>query len=263
MAETLGLSGAGARARPGSRVLAIRVITILVLLLAWEALARSGLLYKDVVPTLEAIAGGVWRILSDPAFYPNLRVTVTELALALAIGGGLGVLTGLALGGNPALARVFEPLLYYLGPTPKIIFFPLLIMWFGIGSASKTAMGSISTFFPIALSVAAGIRDIDPVLVKVGRSFRARPWQMATKIYFPAMREPLVNGVRLAFGVSVIGVLLAETKFARDGLGFMVTRFYQQFDMPAMYGLVIVIFAFAIAVNGLIGRFSRGGGGPF
>lgn len=250
--------GADRMAGP-SRVLVIRVVTIAVLLVLWELTARSGYLYQDVVPTLSAIAGGIFEIVSNPDFYGHLQVTLLEIALALAIGGFLGVVVGIVIGANPFVGQIFEPLIYYLGPTPKIIFFPLLIMWFGIGEASKVAMGTISTFFPVALSVAAGIRHIDPVVIRVGRSYRANALQMATKIYFPAMREPFINGIRLAFGVSVIGVLLAETKFARDGLGFMVTRFYQQFDMPAMYGLVIIIFAFAIAVNWLLGRFVHAG----
>lgn len=255
-AASSGLTRAGHGFRTG-RIAAIRLVTILVLLAGWEALARSGLLYRDVVPNLSAITSGLYGILSNPVFYSHLQVTVMEILLALAIGGSLGILAGVIIGANPFIGKVVEPLLYYLGPTPKIIFFPLLIMWFGIGEASKVAMGTISTFFPIALSVAAGIREIDKVLIRVGKSYRANPWQMTFKIYFPAMREPLVNGLRLAFGVSVIGILLAEMKFARSGLGFMVTRFYQQFDMPAMYGLVIIIFVLAIIVNVLIGRLAR------
>lgn len=249
-------SSAG-RSGQSRTTLAIRAATILTLLVLWELLARSGLLYEDVVPTLTAIGQGVVEILRSPDFYAHLRVTVMEITFALAIGGTFGLLAGIVIGSNPFVADVFEPLVYYLGPTPKIIFFPLLIMLFGIGEPSKIAMGAISTFFPIALSAAAGIREIDPVLIRVGRSFRANRYQMAMKILFPAMREPLINGLRLAFGVSVIGVLLAEMKFARNGLGFMVTRFYQQFDMPAMYGLVLIIFAVAISVNALIGRFSH------
>lgn len=254
------MTGGGARGIAGmDRIVVIRAVTIVVLLVLWELTARSGYLYQDVVPTLGAIAGGIFEILGNPQFYGHLQVTVMEIVLALAFGGFLGVVVGIVIGANPFVGKVFEPLIYYLGPTPKIIFFPLLIMWFGIGEASKVAMGTISTFFPVALSVAAGIRHIDPILIRVGRSYRANTIQMATKIYFPAMREPFINGLRLAFGVSVIGVLLAETKFARDGLGFMVTRFYQQFDMPAMYGLVIIIFAFAIGVNWLLGQFSHAG----
>ncbi|MGX1096320.1 ABC transporter permease [Amorphus sp. MBR-141] len=256
MAQAVGVTRRPAADRI-DRVTLVRVATIVVLLVLWEALARSGLLYKDVVPTVGAIAGGIWGIVSDPRFYANLQVTLFEIVASVLLGTVLGVVCGIAIGGSEFVGRVFEPLVHYLAPTPKIIFFPLLIMWFGIGEGSKIGMGTISSFFPIVLSVASGMRHIDPVLVRVGRSFRANPLQMATKIYLPAMRDPMINGIRLAFGVSVIGVLLAETKFARDGLGFMITRFYQQFDMPAMYGLVIIIFAFAIAVNSLLGRLSR------
>lgn len=259
MAEAVRLTGRPVAGLGADRVTLIRIVTIVVIFILWEAIARSGLLYRDVVPTLWAIANGIWTVLSNPDFLPNVQVTLFEIISSVLLGGVLGIVCGIVLGVNPLLGRIFEPLIYYLGPTPKIIFLPLLIMWFGIGEGSKIAMGTISSFFPIVLSVASGMRHIDPVLVRVGKSFRANTRQMATKIYFPAMRDPLINGFRLAFGVSVIGVLLAETKFARDGLGFMVTRFYQQFDMPAMYGLVILIFAFAIAVNSLIGRFSRSG----
>ena len=257
MAQAVGVAPRRAASGRRSDVAIVRVVTIVVLLVVWEAVARSGLLYQDVVPTVGAIIGGIWGIVSDPRFYANLQVTLFEIVASVTLGTALGVICGIAIGGSEFLGRVFEPLVHYLAPTPKIIFFPLLIMWFGIGEGSKIGMGTISSFFPIVLSVASGMRQIDPVLIRVGKSFRANPLQMAVKIYLPAMRDPMINGIRLAFGVSVIGVLLAETKFARDGLGFMITRFYQQFDMPAMYGLVIIIFAFAIAVNSALGRLSR------
>ena len=128
------------------------------------------------------------------------------------IGGLLGFVAGLVIGANKFIAKAFEPYLYYLGPTPKIIFFPVMIMWFGVGSGSKIAMGAVSCFFPIALNVAAGMREIDQVADQSRQSFRANPWQMATKIYLPAMRHPIINGLRLGLGVALIGTLLAETK---------------------------------------------------
>ena len=101
-----------------------------------------------------------------------------------------------------------------------------MIMWFGVGAGSKIAMGAVSCFFPIALNVAAGMRQIDQVLIRVGKSFRANPWQMATKIYLPAMRHPIINGVRLGLGVAIIGTLLAETKLSNRGVGFLVIQAY-------------------------------------
>jgi ABC-type nitrate/sulfonate/bicarbonate transport system permease component len=193
-----------------------------------------------------------------PEFYRHLWVTFGEVAVAMVIGGLAGLAVGLALGANPFLSNAFERFLYYLGPTPKIIFFPLMIMWFGVGPGSKVAMGTISCFFPVVLNVAAGVRQIDSVLIRVGRSFRVSAWQMVTKIYLPALREPIVNGARLGLGVAVIGTLLAETKLSNQGLGYLIIHAYTIFDMPRMYALLILLFVVAIGANALVGRASRG-----
>src|ERR1044071_8444198 len=116
--------------------------------------------------------GGWQRDLWIPAFYWHLYVTIAEVAAAMVIGGLSGLIVGLALGANPFVSAAFERYLYYLRPPPKIVFFPVMIMWFGVGRESKVAMGTVSCFFPIALSVAAGMRQIDQVLIRVGRSFR-------------------------------------------------------------------------------------------
>ena len=172
----------------------------------------------------------------------------------LAIGGVLGLAVGIALGAIRFLANAYEALVHYLGPTPKIVFFPVMIMWFGTGAGSKIAMAAISCFFPIAISAAAGVRGIDDVLLRVGRSFHAGPWQMLTKIYLPAMRAPVRNGVRLGLGVAIIGTLLAETKLANRGVGHLIIQAYTTFDMPRMYALLIIVFVAAIGLNALIGR---------
>src|SRR5579875_238243 len=246
---------ANARHEPhAASVTLLRAAMILALLALWEFLSHTGWFYRDVVPSLLAIGRAVLALLSRENYYYNLGVTAGEVAAALAIGGGTGLAVGLVLGSNRFLARAFEPYLYYLGPTPKIIFFPVMIMWFGVDSPSKVALGSLSCFFPVALSVAAGMRQIDTVLIRVGRSFRASALQMVTKIYLPAMRHPIMNGVRLGLGVALIGTLLAETKLSNKGIGFLIINAYSTFDMPRMYANLIVLFVLAIGANSLIGR---------
>ena len=240
---------------PAWRVWALRVAIVAVVLAAWEVVAESGWLFRDVVPTLPVIGRAILRTLGDATFYANLGVTAGEIAAALAIGGIAGVVTGLVFGASPFLSRAFEAFIYYLGPTPKIIFFPIMILWFGVGSGSKIAMGALSCFFPIAISVAAGMRQIAPVLIRVGQSFRANPWQMTRLVYLPAMRAPIVNGLRLGLGIAIIGTLLAETKLSNKGLGYLIIQSYATFDMPRMYALLIILFIVAIGLNALIGRY--------
>ena len=233
----------------------VRAVIVLSLLVIWQLLAVSGLFYRDVVPSLPKIGAALVKLVSGGDFYRNLWVTIDEIGIGLAIGGSCGLLAGLVIGGNKFIAKAFEPYLYYIGPTPKIIFFPVMIMWFGVGAGSKIAMGAVSSFFPIALNVAAGMRQIDQVLIKVGESFRANPWQMATKIYLPAMRYPVINGLRLGLGVALIGTLLAETKISNRGLGFLVIDAYNAFDMPRLYAILIILFVLAIAANALLTHF--------
>jgi ABC-type nitrate/sulfonate/bicarbonate transport system permease component len=267
----------------------LRIGIIVVAVVLWETTARVagiigqldpslaslGTILGKVVPSFLELGGSLaqllfhpdlkWSLslggpayeLTTPAFYWHLTVTLLEVVSALAIGGFAGLAAGLALGANPFLSGAFERYLYYLGPTPKIVFFPVMIMWFGVGPESKVAMGTISAFFPIALSVAAGMRQIDSVLIRVGLSFRLNTWQMVSKIYLPAMREPIVNGVRLGMGVALIGTLLAETKLSNRGVGFMIIDAYNTFDMPRMYAVLAVLFVIAIGANALVGRASR------
>jgi len=253
-------------------VTALRIAIIVTVLASWEALAASGLLYRDVVPSLVAIGKALFNLLTVPdmsvqidmlgintaftipAIYWHLYVTFYEIAFGMVIGCLTGLVVGIALGSSRLLRRAYEPMLYYLGPCPKIIFFPVMIMWFGVGPGSKIAMGAISCFFPVALNVAGGMREIDQVLIRVGRSFRANTWQMVTKIYLPAMRHPIINGVRIGLGVCLIGTLLAETKLSNSGVGFLVMQAYNLFNMPLMYALLIVLFVIAIGANALIGR---------
>src|ERR1700694_4259909 len=253
MAETERLSLPAARpfGLPLHPVTALRIIIIVSVVVIWEIVSASGWLYRDVVPSLVAIGKALYATLSDPTFYFHLYTTFYE------IGGVSGLVVGILLGGSKFMSRAYEAYLYYLGPCPKIIFFPIMIMWFGVGPGSKIAMGAISCFFPVALNAAGGMREIDKVLIRVGKSFRANTWQMVTKIYLPAMRHPVINGVRLGLGVALIGTLLAETKLSNRGIGFLVIQAYSIFNMPQMYALLIILFVISIGVNSLIGRIGR------
>jgi ABC-type nitrate/sulfonate/bicarbonate transport system permease component len=254
MAETGRLTHTAAAAPLVSPVTLLRIAIIVAVLAAWELLARSGWLYRDVVPSLLSLGRALYDLLGHGEYYFHLAVTAGEIGAALAIGGVSGLAVGILLGANRFLSKAFEHYLYYLGPTPKIIFFPIMIMWFGVGPGSKIALGTLSCFFPVALSAAAGMRQIDKVIIKVGKSFRASTMQMVWKIYLPAMRHPIINGVRLGLGVALIGTLLAETKLSNKGIGFLIIQAYSIFDMPRMYAMLIVLFVLAIGANALVGR---------
>ena len=243
--------------RGRGRVFAIQAITIAVVLGAYELLARSHVLYAGVVPTLAEIGAAFVALLADPATYFNLAVTVAEIAVGFVIATVLGVLAGIVIGARPWLGEAVGPYLDGIATAPKIVFFPIAILLFGVGPPSKAALGALSAFFPVALTVAAAVRRIDPVFVRVGRSFNASPRQMIAKIYLPALIPAIVNGMRLGLGLAIIGVLLAEIKLSDKGIGFLTIDEYNHFRIPQMYATLLLVFILAVGANALIGRLER------
>ncbi|HLI23097.1 MAG TPA: ABC transporter permease [Stellaceae bacterium] len=246
-----------AAARSWSPVLPLRVATMLALLVIWEAVARSGLVFEGVVPSLVAIGGALADLLTSANFYWNLELTAIEVAVSLALGASAGIVVGLVLGARPFAGKAFEPYVHYLAPTPKIVFLPILLVLFGVGPGSKIAMGALSCFFPMVLSVASGVRQVDPVLLRVGRSFNLSILQTVRKIYLPALVAPIATGLRLGSGVAIIGCLLAEIKMSNRGLGFLVMQYYSQFRIPYMYAALLVAFIIAAGGNAVIARYLR------
>src|SRR5215469_8085285 len=167
-----------------------------------------------------------------------------------------GVLLGIMLGAAPLLGTVIAPFIDSLATTPKIIFLPIAMLLVGTGPPSKVLMAALSAIFPIMIAVAAGMRQINPVLIRVGQSFRCSWWQMATKIYMPSLRLPIIGGARLGFGLCIVITLLSEIKISKLGLGFLTIDAYNHYQIPQMYALLLLIFIIAVGMNALISRFT-------
>ena len=241
-------------------VVRIRLLTVVGLLLAWEALAllgKFGIFYSDVIPSSWRIGFAVWNEIAAADFYRDLGITFAEHIVGFIVGSSIAIALGIAMGVNPLLRKALEPYLNAIGSTPKIIFLPILFLIFGTGIDSKMAKGALSAFFPVVFSTALGMILINPVLLRVGKSFNLSGWQMAIKIYIPAMINPVITGLRLGMAITVIGVLVAELKFADGGLGYRLGNYYEQFRIAEMYAIIFIIFALAAFANAGMTRLQR------
>lgn len=235
----------------------IQIGTLVGVWALWELTARSGLFYKDIVPSSVVVTEALIRQLSDPEFYWNVWVTTYEVVAGFLIGSGFAIALGILLGVRPFLGRVMDNYIMALAPAPKVVFLPILMVLFGIGTGSKVGMAAISAFFPVVLSTVAGMHLVNPVLIKVGRSFNASAWHMVTKIYLPSLVVPVITGLRLGLGVAIIGALIGEIKLSNAGLGFLAIQYYEMFRVPDMYAVIIVIFALAMGANALMTRLNN------
>ncbi|OGP29448.1 MAG: hypothetical protein A2038_07545 [Deltaproteobacteria bacterium GWA2_57_13] len=227
----------------------VQTLTVIALVVVWEMIGRTGLLFAELFPSVTGILGSLWVYVSTPVLIPHLKASLYEVGGGLLLGALCGIPLGVIFGSRRSFMEVMEPIILYLAVVPKIIIFPIFILFLGIGTGSKLAVGALAAFFPIVLLTIAGMREVRPVYLDVATTLGAGPWQLATKVYLPAITGYVFTGMRIGMGASVTGALLAETKIAKAGLGFMIVEYYSQFRMADMYSLLLFIFILAAAAN--------------
>ena len=135
--------------------------------------------------------------------------------------------SGFLLGLRKTLGRIYEPLLAALYAVPSVVWYPSLMLFFGLGPTSKIAFGVLLGLLPVVtLAVLAGIRQVPATLVTVASSMGAGPWTLFRKVMLPAMASTMVGGLRTGLALSVVGVLVGEILGARAGLGYVINYAY-------------------------------------
>jgi NitT/TauT family transport system permease protein len=227
----------------------IQAVTILAVIVVWEFIGRTGLLFPDLFPSIAEILQSLWLYVTTPIMIPHIKASLYEVGGAVGIACLLGVPLGILWGSKQSWLEIVEPLILYAAVVPKIVIFPVFILFLGIDVHSKLAVGAIAAFFPISLLTIAGMREVKKVYVDVARTIGATPVQIAKNVYLPAIAGQVFTGIRIGMGAAVTGALLAETKIAKAGLGFMIVEYYNQFRIADMYSLLLFIFIFASLAN--------------
>jgi NitT/TauT family transport system permease protein len=243
----------GSRNRPRApylqTTLAVRALTLILVITAWEAIGRTEILFSELFPPVPAILASLWTYLSTPILWPHLGASLYEIGGAVLLASLSGVPLGILWGSRERWMRIAEPLILYAAVVPKIVIFPVFILFLGIDVHSKLAVGAIAAFFPVSLLTMAGMREVKKVYVDVARIAGANTRQLATRVYLPAIAGQVFTGIRIGMGAAVTGALLAETKIAKAGLGFMIVEYYGQFRIAEMYSLLLLIFILAALAN--------------
>jgi ABC-type nitrate/sulfonate/bicarbonate transport system permease component len=233
-------------------VLIVRAGIVVVLLAAWEVIGRAAnpLLYvppSAVVPAL----GRLLALDSYPDLPEHLLLTLREIAVAYALAIAAGVGAGAVLGLNRVLGRAYGPILAALYAVPAVVWYPSLMLFFGLDAASKIAFGFLLGFFPIVLAVLTGLRSVDHQLLVVARAFGAGPWTTFARVVLPAITATLVAGLRTGLALTVVGVLVGEVLGARAGLGYLINHAYGFLRTAEYAALALLALVLVLLIDGL------------
>jgi ABC-type nitrate/sulfonate/bicarbonate transport system permease component len=243
------------------RLLALRASILVVALVAWEIGARAAnpLLYVPPSAVLPSL-GRLLILESYPELPSSLWLTLREIAIAYALAIAVGVGVGAALGLNRLVGRAFGPIVAALYAVPAVVWYPSLMLFFGLDAASKIAFGFLLGFFPITLAVLAGMRQVNPHMIAVARAFGARPPVVFAKVMVPAMLFTLVGGLRTGLALTVIGVIVGEILGSKAGMGSLINHAYGLFrtaDYVALVGVTLVLIVGSDAVASVVERRAR------
>ena len=240
------------------RVFAMRAALLVAGLAVWELFARlaNPLLYvppSAVVPAL----GRLLTLETYPDLPASLLLTLREIVVAYALAIGAGLAGGFVLGLHRVVGRAYGPILGALYAVPAVVWYPSLMLFFGLGEASKIAFGFLLGFFPITLAVLAGIRQVNPHMIAVARAFGARPPVVFLKVMVPAMLFTLVGGLRTGLALTVIGVVVGEILGSRSGMGALINHAYGLFRTTDYVALVLVTLVLIVSSDALAGLIER------
>ena len=228
------------------------IVVWVVFVAVWEMLVRSGLYSGLFMPAPSAIVMSLGRMIGNGTLFGHLAATMTRIAVGLAIGGIAGVVLGLAMGASSRLRHALDPLVAALHPIPRLAFFPLLIVVFGIGEYSKIAAVSLGAFFPLLLNTLSGVRGLNPVHVELALSCGASRWQMFRRILVPGSMPHILTGLRLSANVAFHATVGVEMIGSRNGIGSMLWLSWQTFHINQLYALLIVIASIGLGLASIV-----------
>jgi ABC-type nitrate/sulfonate/bicarbonate transport system permease component len=234
-----------------------RLIALAIVVGGWEIAARSGWIPATVLPPFSSVLVSLVRQLGQHNTWYQAYVSAWEIVVGFAIGTAAGLVFAAITTVIRALWTASEPVLYYLSSLPKIILFPVLLLYLSTGIFSKVGMGAVSAFFPVAITAAQALHEVPQVQLRAARTLGAGRRKLLMHVYLPAAAEPVLSGLRLGLAVAVTGVLLAETSAASAGLGWQAMQDYDNLRITDMYALLLLAFFAAVLLNVGIGRLIR------
>ncbi|MCW5730128.1 MAG: ABC transporter permease [Alphaproteobacteria bacterium] len=233
-----------------ARRFGLAILVHLLLLAAWHFFVVLGEVPKFVMPTpkatLESLFSGNYR------WMENIWVTGVEIFGGYFLAVGVGVTLALFFSWSRLLDQLFMPLLVSLNMVPKVALGPLIIVWFSYGIFPNTLIAFSIAFFPIVLTTARGLREVEPDLLDLVRSIRGSRWQIFVKIQLPGALPYIFSGMKVAAVLAVAGAIVGEFLGSEKGLGYLMLQVQVTLDTAAMFMAVILITLLGVILYGLV-----------
>ena len=204
------------------------------------------------------VAGRIWRwFVTEGDIYGHLGVTLIETVLAFGIGAVAGLGGGLWLALQPMASALLEPYIKALNSMPRIILAPIFAVWFGLGIASKVALGVTLVFFIVFFNVYQGVKEVSPVILANARMLGASQRQLLRHVYLPSATSWVFSSLHTSVGLAFVGAVVGEYLGSASGVGYLIHQAEGVFDINTVMAGILVLTGFALALDGAVGRIEK------
>ncbi|MDW5443662.1 ABC transporter permease subunit [Polaromonas sp. SM01] len=214
------------------------------LIALWQLSSAWGLLSSSVMPSpLEVLQAGLelWR---NGSLLHDIYVSVRRVLFGFVLGASTGLVLGFIVGLSALARSAIDRSLQMIRTIPHLALVPLMILWFGIGEEPRVLLVALGTLFPVYINTMSGIRNVDPKLVELGRSYGLGRFELIYSVVLPGALQPILVGIRYALGVAWLTLVVGETIASRDGIGYLVQNARELLRIDI---IVLAIFLYAIA----------------
>ncbi|MCL6608729.1 MAG: ABC transporter permease [Geminicoccaceae bacterium] len=232
-------------------------LSFLVLVGLWELASRAGLVSPFTLPAPSRVLAALLEMAGSGELARHLVASLARLALGWALGAMLGVAVGLAIGISSLARSIGLPLVSALFPVPKIALLPLLILWLGIGEASKVATIALGTFFPTVIATASGVDQIPKSLVRMAQSFDLAPRAIVLRVILPGALPGMLAGARISASIALVLLTAAEMIGAEHGIGALVLQAGHLMRSDRLLAGVVLLSVLGLAIGAAIGALER------
>lgn len=216
------------------------------LLLVWQLSGSFGWLSSRVLPTPTAVLRAGYQLSVSGELARNIEISSGRALTGLAIGGIIGLLLGVLTGASRLAEQFIDSTVQMLRTVPHLALIPLVILWLGVGEASKISLVALGVLFPIYLNTYHGVRSVDPGLIEMGRLYGLKRWELFRKVLLQGALPSILVGVRYALGVMWLTLIVSETIAATSGIGYLA--------MNARDFLRTDVVVLSIAIYALLGK---------
>ena len=230
----------------------IQVGVLVALFGAWYIATRGGGVMKLFLPAPELVWREMGLLVQSGRLWAAFYVTIVSIAKAYAIAVIAGVAAGFVIARSRALVQLFEPVLSGMFAVPLTMFFPLFVLFFGIGPDSKVAYGATYSFFPIALNTIAAFSNVDEIYLRASRAMGASNWQQFRYVYMPAAFPVTLTGLRIGFFICIASVLGGETLAATAGVGRATALAAELMETARLYAWIAFVVCMSVMLNLLV-----------